>query len=375
MEKPSNIERANTVIVGGGQAGLSTGYHLTRRKVPFVIIDGSRRVGDVWRERWDSLRLFTPARFSSLDGWAFPAAPASFPTANQMADYLEDYARRFELPVRTNMRVDRLSRVGDRFLVCAGDRRFEAENVVVATGNFQRPRVPPFASALKPAIVQLHSNHYRNPSQLPAGDVLVVGAGNSGAEIAVELARTHRIWLSGRDTGHIPFNIEGLAARLILGRLVLRGFFHRVLTIGTPVGRRMRPKLVHGGGPLIRTRPGDLAAAGVQRVPRMIGVRDGLPLLDDGRVVDVAAIVWCTGFDPAFSWIDLPVFGSAGEPIQEGGIVRSQPGLFFVGLHFQYAFSSVMIHGVGRDAARVADAIAKRASRTIVSSASRLDAA
>jgi putative flavoprotein involved in K+ transport len=358
----------NTVVIGGGQAGLSIGYHLSRQRVPFVILDGSARIGDTWRRRWDSLRLFTPARASSLDGMPFPAPPFSFPTKDAMADYLEAYARQFSLPVRSGVRVDRLSRLGDRFLVVAGDQRFEADHVVVAMGNYQRPRTPAFAADLRPDIVQLHSFEYRNVAQLRPGDVLLVGAGNSGAEVAVETVKRHRTWLAGRETGHLPFRMDGLAARLVLSRLVLRVIFHRVLSIATPIGRRLRPKMLHRAAPLIRTKPADLAAAGVGRLPRVVGVRDGLPLLEDGRVLDVANVVWCTGFDPGFSWIDLPVFGPDGFPQHEAGIVAAEPGLYFVGLPFLYAFSSEMIHGVGRDAARIADAIAgvtaERSART-----------
>lgn len=352
--------RVNTVVIGGGQAGLSVGHHLARRGVEFVILDASARVGDTWRHRWDSLRLFTPARHAGLDGMPFPAPPFSFPTKDEMADYLESYAGRFALPVRSGVRVDRLSRQGNRFLVAAGSTRFEAENVVVAMANHQRPRVPPFAGELDPGIVQLHSFEYRRPAQLRAGDVLVVGAGNSGAEIALDAVEGHRTWLAGRETGHVPFRIDGLASRLVLSRLVLRVVFHRVLSLATPIGRRVRPKMLHRAAPLIRTRPRDLTAAGVVRVPRVVGVRGGLPLLADGRVLDVANVVWCTGYDPGFSWIDLPVFDASGDPQQEAGIVASQPGLFFVGLHFLYAFSSEMLHGVGRDAARVAQVIAER---------------
>jgi putative flavoprotein involved in K+ transport len=290
----------------------------------------------------------------------FPAPRHSFPTKDEMAAYLETYATRFELPVRTSVAVDRLSRDGDRYLVTAGDRSFEAEHVVVAMATFQRPRVPPFAGELGPGVVQLHSSDYRNPSQLRAGGVLVVGAGNSGAEIAVETARGgHPTWMSGRDTGHLPFRIEGAAARLLL-RFIFRFVFHRVLTVDTPIGRKARPKAVSQGAPLIRVKPTALAAAGVRRVPRMIGVRNGLPLLEGDRVLEVANVVWCTGFHPGFSWIDLPVFERDGEPRQTGGIVAGEPGLYFVGLHFLYALSSTMIHGVGRDAERVADAIANR---------------
>jgi len=183
-----------------------------------------------------------------------------------------------------------------------------------------------------------------------------VGAGNSGAEISLELARARRTWLSGRDTGHMPFRIEGVASRLLLA---LRFVFHRVLTVDTPIGRRARPRILSRGAPVIRVKPGDLASAGVERVPRMIGVRDGLPLLEDGRVLEVANVIWCTGYHPGFSWIDLPVFGAEG-PIHERGIVHDVPGVYFVGLEFLYAMSSVMVHGVGRDAQHIADHIASR---------------
>ena len=369
MASDFQTERVNTIVIGAGQAGLSVGYHLKQRGVPFVILDAADRVGDQWRRRWDSLRLFTPARFAGLDGMAFPAPPHYFPTKDEMADFLERYAGTFQLPVRSRMRVERVSRHGDGFLVVAGDRRFEAQNVIVAMANYQRPRVPPFAAELKAGIVQLHSFEYRNPSQLREGGVLVVGAGNSGAEIALEAARTHPTWMSGRDVGHVPFRIDGLAARLFLLRLVLRVIFHRILTVRTPMGRALRPKVLHAGGPLVRTKPKDLSAAGVTRVPRVVGIRNGLPLLDDGQVLDVANVVWCTGFFPGFSWLDLPVFGANGEPRHASGIVASHPGLYFVGLHFLHAFSSPMIHGVGRDAERIATHVAARSAATTVQTA------
>jgi putative flavoprotein involved in K+ transport len=359
MQTAGSVERIQTVVIGAGQAGLSVGYHLARRGRRFVILDAGARIGDVWRNRWDSLRLFTPARYCGLAGMRFPAPPHSFPTKNEFADYLEAYATRFNLPVRMGVRVDRLTRDGRRYLVRAGDRRFEAEHVVIAMSNYQSPRLPGFARELAPDVVQLHSSAYRNPGQLREGDVLLVGAGNSGAEIAMELARARRTWVSGRDTGHIPFRIEGLAGRLLVP-VVLRGFFHRVLTVDTPVGRKLRPKFISQGGPLVRTKPKDLAAAGVERVARVAGVRDGLPLLEDGRVLNVANVIWCTGFHPGFSWLDLPVFDAHGEPKHDRGVVPGEPGLYFVGLHFLYAGSSSMIHGVGRDAERIAETVETR---------------
>jgi putative flavoprotein involved in K+ transport len=351
------VERIDTVVVGGGQAGLSVGYHLKKRGVQFVILDASSRIGDAWRNRWDSLCLFTPAKFSGLDGMRFPAPPNSFPTKDAMGDYLESYARHFQLPVRSGVRVERLSRLGDRFLVVAGDQSFEADSVVVAMAGWQRPRVPAFASELNPHIVQLHTFEYRNPSQLKPGAVLVVGAGNSGAEIALDVVRAHETWLAGPDTGHVPFRIEGLVARLLLVRLVLRVVFHRILTVKTTVGRKVRAKMLHRGEPLVRTKPQDLVAAGVKRAPRVVRIDNGRPVLEDGRILDVSNVIWCTGFHSGFSWIDLPVFDANGDATHDSGVVTTEPGLYFVGLKFLHAASSAAIHGVGRDAARIADRI------------------
>ncbi len=358
----TDVEQVSTVVIGGGQAGLSTGYFLARRGIRFVILEAHQRIGDSWRERWDSLRLFTPARFDGLAGMPFPAPSHSFPTKNAMADYLESYAARFALPVRTGAAVRRLSRKGSRYLVTTDDHAIEADNVVVAMASYQRPRIPAFAADLDPGIVQIHSSAYRNLSQLAPGGVLVVGAGNSGSEIAMEATRAGRTaTMAGRDTGHVPIRIEGRMGRLLLP-FIFRVLFHRLLTVDTPIGRRARPKIISQGGPLIRVKPKDLEAAGVERVGRVAGVREGRPVLEDGRVLDVASVVWCTGFDPGFTWIDLPVLDERGEPKQERGFVPTSPGLYFVGLHFLYSLSSTMIHGVARDAERVVDAIAGRSA-------------
>ena len=354
------IRSYDTIVIGGGQAGLATGYYLKQKKQDFVILDENERTGNSWRKRWDSLRLFTPARFNGLPGLPYPASAYAFPTKDEMADYLQAYAARFELPVQTGVRVDRLSRNSGRYIIEAGDLRFEADNVVVAMSNWQKPRVPAYARELDPGIVQLHSSEYRNPSQLRDGEVLIVGAGNSGAEIALDVVRRgHPVWLSGRDTGHFPFQIGGVAYRLFLARLVGRVLFHHLLTLNTPIGRKARSKLLSHGQPLIRTKPKDLVAAGVQRVPRTTGAQDGLPVLEDGQVLDVANIIWSTGFHPGFQWIDLPDSGEQG-PLHERGVAIREPGLYFVGLSFLFAVSSSMIHGVGRDAEYVAKAIQAR---------------
>jgi putative flavoprotein involved in K+ transport len=351
-------ERFETVIVGGGQAGLAVGYHLARRGRPFVILDANQRIGDAWRQRWDSLRLFTPARYSGLPGMPFPAPPFSYPTKDQVADYLEAYATRFDLPVRTGVRVDRLTRDRDRYLVAAGDHRLEADHVVVASGAYQRPRIPAFAAELDPGILQLDPIRYRDPSQLPGGGVLVVGAGNSGAEIAFEVSGTHPTWLSGPDTGHIPVRSGSRWDRLLTPPVWW--FASRVLTVGTPIGRKVRPRALTTTAPLERVRPKELAAAGVERVPRTVGVRDGSPLLEGGRVMDVATVLWCTGFRPDFAWVDLPVFDPDGAPAHHRGVVGSQPGLYFLGLWFLSAFTSSLLGGVGSDAEHIAEQISSR---------------
>jgi putative flavoprotein involved in K+ transport len=267
MERKNEVTRVSTIVIGGGQAGLSVGYHLKRRRIPFLILDAHPRIGDAWRKRWDSLRLFTPARYSALPGMRSPLRGDAFLSKDAMADYLEAYARRFDLPVRTGVRVEDLSRQGDRFVVTAGDLRFEADQVVVAMANYQQPRVPSFAGQLSAGIVQVHAADYRNPSQLQPGGVLVVGVGNSGADIAMEVVQSHPTWISGKETGHIPFRIESPIARHLLVRIV-RFVGHRVLAVNTPMGRKLRPQLLHAASPLIRVKPWDLTAAGIERVDR-----------------------------------------------------------------------------------------------------------
>jgi putative flavoprotein involved in K+ transport len=358
--RPSSTgtERFETIVIGGGQAGLSMGYHLLRVGRPFVILDAGERVGDSWRNRWDSLRLFTPAWADALAGMPFPARRTSFPTKDEMADYLESYAARLHLPVRLGVTVDHLTRRNGRFLVSAGERQWEADHVVVAMSTWQQPWRPVFAAELNPDIVQMHSAEYRNPAQLADGDVLVVGASNSGAEVALDVASGRRTWLSGRHPGHVPFRIEGLLARWVLLRLILRFLFHRVLILNTPPGRRLDRHLRQHGLELVRIKPADLIAAGVERVPRVVGVLDGLPQVEDGKILHVSNVIWATGYRPGYSWIDLPVLDEDGYPVHKRGIAVAQPTLAFVGFPFVHSASSGMVHGLRRDTRYVAERIA-----------------
>lgn len=354
-----NTERIQTVVIGGGQAGLAVGYHLARANRPFVILDAHERVGDAWRKRWDSLRVFSPARLDGLPGRPFPISGWYFPTKDEMADYFEDYAATFALPVRTGVRVTRVSKSGQGFVVESDHGRFEAEHVVIASGHEHTPRIPDFAGDLDPKIRQLHSSEYQRPSQL-RGPTLVVGAGNSGAEIAMDLSRTHPTSLSGRPLHRAPVG----PSRSPLMTAVLWPIVSHVLTISTPIGRRIRPKMLHATAPVERVTEKALAAAGVQRVARTVGARDGAPVLEDGSVLDVANVIWCTGYRTDLGWIDLPIFDSEGEPLQKRGVAETMPGLYFVGRFFQYAFSSLLIGGVGRDAGYIAKQIVKRVAAT-----------
>jgi putative flavoprotein involved in K+ transport len=329
-------ETVETLIIGAGQTGLAAGYFLAKRGSPYLILEANERIGDQWRRRYDSLRLFSPARWDGLPGKAFAAPGWSSPTGRQMADHLQTYAAWFGLPVRTGVRVDRLSPAGDGsddFIAVSGDTRIRARQVIVATGAFTVPKIPDIAGRLDPAIRQLHSSEYRNPSQLADGPVLVVGLGHSGADIAFEVARTHRTLLSGKPHGELPFRVlDTWRARLFLPILAFAE--RHVLT--------------------------NLDRAGVEwHEARVASAQDGKPVLEDGSVLDVATVIWCTGSRPDYSWIEPSVAGPDGWPVERRG-VSEVPGLYFLGVPFQYGLTSMLIDGAARDAQYVVERIAER---------------
>jgi len=346
------VERFDTIVIGAGQAGLAAGYELSVRDVDAVIVTGEARVGDNWRRRWDSLRLFTPAAHSGLPGMPFPARPTHLPDKDEVGDYLERYAARFDLPVRLDTRVDTLGWDGERYVLRTGRSTIEADNVVVATGPFQQPYIPAVASRIAPGIRQLHSSEYVGPLELPEGQALVVGAGNSGAQIALELARFRKVALAGRNTGHLP--------RRLLGRDVFDWIWPLMtrFSLDTRVGRRLRGRM-RGGDALIGIPEHELAKAGVVRVGRLIDERGGLPLCG-GEVVEPSVIVWSTGFRPDYGWINLPVIDADGYPRHRRGVATDVPGLYFLGLRFQHRMNSSLIGGVGADAAFIAEQVAQR---------------
>jgi putative flavoprotein involved in K+ transport len=352
------FEKLEAVIVGGGQAGLATAYELGRRGVDFAVLEADTRLGDQWRHRWDSLRLFTPARFDALPGSSFPAPAGSFPGKDEMADYLEAYSRDARLPVRTGVRVLKLTRTDNRYILETTAGTVDAGHVVVATG-YSRPKVPAFAADIQPAVRQLHAGQYRNPTQL-AGNVLVVGAGTSGVEIAIEAARAgHHTVLAGRGTGAIPPITYAFNGKFFWF------YANRIASVRTPMGRRMKPLVQTHGAPLIRVKMREAIAAGVERAPRVTAVEGGLPVCEGGRLVQADTIVWCTGFGRDYSWINFPVAGPDGYPVHTGGVSDSEPGLYFVGLPFQTRLASGLIGGVGEDAGFVAGVIAKRLSEAV----------
>lgn len=367
MNGTEQAERVDTLIIGAGQAGLSAGYHLARRGMTFVILDADERVGDHWREQYDSLRLYSPAKFDGLPGMRFPASSYHFPTGREMGDYLEAYAAKFKLPVVSGTRVDRVQPADGPdggYVVAAGDRRYEAAQVVVASGAFNRPHLPEFAAQLDPSIRQLHSSQYRNPAQLQEGPVLVVGVSHSGADVAFETAQTQRTLLAGHAHGEMPFKVtDNWRARIGWPLMVVVA--SHLLTMRTPIGRKMAPFVRMGGGPLLRIRSSDLARAGVERYDsRIVGIRDGKPALDDGRTLDVANVIWCTGFRPDYGWIAVPDFvGDDGWPKGIRGAATA-PGLYFLGIPFTFGFTSMLVAGAGRDARHVVDRIAERAGTT-----------
>lgn len=348
-------ERTDVLIIGGGQAGLAVGQFLRRAGVVPRILDANPEVGWVWRQRWDSLRLYTQAKRNDLPGMRFPGPRGAVPGKERMADYLVAYARRFGLDVECGTPVERLTAEAGgpaRYLAVSGDRDIWADHVVVATGPTGTPRVPAIADLIDPGVFQVHAAEYRDPRQLPDGPALVVGAGNSGAEIAIELAATRPVWLAGRDVGALPVKLGGLPYRVL----------NKFLTSDTAWGRSMARKNSGKGTPLVRLTQEDITAAGVRRTSKVDEVDDGMPVADGARL-EPAAIVWATGYTRDFSWIKLPVLDDTGDPAHHRGVVFGEPGLYVIGLPFLHSFASSLIMGMDRDAGHIARVVLDRLGR------------
>jgi len=363
----------STIVIGAGQAGLAAGYYLKQSADDFLIIDENPEVGYSWKKRWDSLKLFTPRWADGLPGMRFTEYSGKFPSKDAMADYLQRYASRNALPVFLNVRVKRLFKWLSGFCIETQEGiKFTCKNVIVATGNFSAPRIPDLAKHLDGEIHQIHSSEYRNPRRLPSGSILVVGAGTSGLQIALDVAA------SGRKTyvaGTPPHKVPDLAVKY-MARPVF-WFMRNILTVKTGPGRKAAHKMKVEGqaAPLINISLKEVLNAGVEHLPRLESVREGYPSFRMGDInkqepecnirvpLRVAGIIWCTGYDRDLSWIELEhTIDEQGYPVTHCGISTRHEGLYFMGMAFQYSLASVMINGVGRDARYIVRHICNRRS-------------
>ena len=336
----------DVAVIGGGQAGLAIGYHLKRAGVSFVILEAGDAIGPAWRERWDSLVLFTPRRYDALPGLDFPGDPDGYPTRDEVLAYLEDYAARFDLPVELGARVRAVRRAGERFELELGDRTIDAGQVVVATGPFQTPRVPGLDRELEPDLYRTHSTGYRKPGDVPAGTVLIVGGGNTGFQIAKELSGSHEVHLAvGSRQMPLPQRLLGRDLFTWLERFGLMG-----KTVDSRLGQRLKDR-----DTLIGSSPRELRRRyGVRLRPRAVRASGRTVGFADGSELEVDAVIWATGYGLDHGWIDAPVFGEDGRLRHRRG-VTDVPGLYFLGLPWQHTRGSALLGWIKDDAEHIAE--------------------
>lgn len=353
--------RHEVIVIGAGQSGLAIGYYLKRLGIDFVLLDAAPDIAHVWRHRWDSLRLFTSARYSALPGSRFPGDPEHYPTKDEVADYLRDYARRLELPIRLNERVERVAAAGDSYSVTTRRGSYSARSVVIAVGGRHVAVKPRFAVDLDDEIVQVHSGDYQRPDQLPPGTIAVIGSGDSGRQIADELTGSGRRVVLSRGAWR-----PRLPQRL-LGRDVFY-WLDKMKTLDVPADAP-RVRWVRRHEPVVAATLGSLRRKGIRMVGRAVGADGATITFEGGEQERPAAVVWCTGFRSEFSWLDLPVFDDAGDPAQEAGLTASS-GLYFLGLAWQRIAGSALIGWVGKDAEILAEHIAQRKLRDFLGESS-----
>jgi len=340
----------DVVVVGAGQAGLAMGHSLGSCNRRFLIVDGAGEVGSAWRGRWDSLTLFTPRRFSGLEGLPFPGDPDGYPDRDEVVEYLESYAERFDLPLALGNAVERITEEDGHFALELEDRALRARNVVVATGPFQTPYVPELASGLGPDTTQMHSTAYRRPAEVPGRKAAVVGGGNTGFQIAKELAASHEVFLSiGSRQKPLPQKLLGrdLFWWLTTSRILSA-------TAGSRLGRRLRERET-----LIGSSTREVRRHGVELKPRAVSAAGRALRFEDDSEVDVDSVIWATGYRPEYSWVDLPVLDTKGWARHRRG-VTDVPGFYFLGLTWQHTRGSALIGWVKDDAEFIAKQIDER---------------
>jgi putative flavoprotein involved in K+ transport len=336
------------VVVGGGQAGLAIGYHLAKQGTDFTILEAAAEPAAAWRDRWDSLKLFTSARYDSLPGMEFPGDPDRYPTRDEVANYLTDYAGEFNLPVELNSRVREVRRQNDRYVVELDGRAYEARHVVIATGPFQTPFVPPIAEGLRDGVVQMHSTGYRSPESVPEGCVLVVGGGNTGFQIAEELSASREVHLAvGSRQAPLPQRILG---RDLFWYLDATGLIRK--TTSSRIGKVMRKR----EDTLIGSNPRRARRHGIELHGRAVAAAGSTVSFADGAELDVRGVIWATGFRVDHSWIDVPGFDENGRAVHERGVTTS-PGLYFLGQLWQHTRGSALLGWVKDDAAYIAEKV------------------
>jgi putative flavoprotein involved in K+ transport len=341
-------EHLEVAVVGGGQAGLAMGYYLREQRMRFVVFERGDSIAPAWRQRWDSLILFTPRRYSALPGLPFPGDPDGYPTRDEVIAYLERHAETFELPIELKSEVRRLSHEDGRFVLELDGRTVTADQVVVATGPFQTPFVPKLAQDLDPGLWQVHSTGYRQSGDVPEGTVLVVGGGNTGFQIAKELSATHEVLLSvGSKQKPLPQRIAGRD---------LFWWLTKTHLLSTTVESRLGSKLQHRDT-LIGSSPRELKRRyGVELNPRAIAAAARTVRFEDGSELEVDAVIWATGYRPDYGWIELPILDSNGRLRHRRG-VTDVPGLCFLGLTWQHTRGSALIGWVKDDAQFIAERI------------------
>ncbi len=335
------------LVVGAGQAGLTVGYYLKRAGLRFLIVDAADHVGSAWRQRWESLVLFTPRRYNAMPGLSFDGHPDQEPTRDEVVEYLDRYATELNLPVELSSRVIALDRREGRYAAELPAGTILADQVVVATGPFQQPWIPSFAVSVGSDVYQTHSTGYRRPSDVPPGRVVVVGGGNTGYQIAEELAADHKVVLAvGSRQTPLPQRLLGRQLFWWLTKLGMQR-----ISVESRLGKRLS-----GRETLIGSSPTKAKRKGVTLKPRVLAASGRTVRFADGTETEADAIIWATGYQPDYSWIKLPVFDERGRPQHRRG-VTDQPGLYFLGLQWQYTRGSALLGFVSDDARYVAQQI------------------